>query len=114
MNCLLLLLLLFCCSGNFCGNNSCAGNICGRNTSNGSCQRENYGRKNCTEHKMCETVQRDRNCAEHKTCETVRRDREGTTDFSNMMNNGPCDKRTQFPYLEIEPRTCGCEEKANS
>ncbi len=22
--------------------------------------------------------------------------------------------RTQFPYLDVEPRTCGCEEKPNN
>lgn len=25
----------------------------------------------------------------------------------------PCRTGTQFPYLDVEPRTCGCEEKSD-
>lgn len=76
MNCLLLLIILFCCGGN--GNCS------------GSCVRGNSG------------------CAvRENTC-----DRMDSTIHSCPTQNTA--SRTQFPYLDVEPRTCGCEEKSNS
>ena len=105
MNCLLLLIILFCCNGNSCNGNFSGRNYHNGNTCNRGCQRENYSRENSVEHKKCETVHREGKC---------------TVDNRSAVNDG-CDScpassvsRTQFPYLEIEPRTCGCEEKINS
>ena len=90
MNCLLLLIILFCCGGNGCSGNGC-GNSCGRS---------------CDNYKRCDVTPAPRmgNCNVRESCEPV---------------NQPCQTpppmpRTQFPYLDVEPRTCGCEEKQNS
>ena len=63
MNCLLLLIILFCCNGNGCNTGGC-------------------NRAGCN----------------------ARRD----------THTPPPMPRTQFPYLDVEPRTCGCEEKADN
>lgn len=100
MNCLLLLIILFCCNGNSCGGNTYIGNTC-----SGGCQRENYRRKSSVERKKCENDYRDGKCAvDHRN---VVKDDCGSCPASSVS-------RTQFPYLEIEPRTCGCEEKENN
>ena len=95
MNCLLLLIILFCCNGNGCNRNVC----------NESGRRESCGRKNCAEHITCETVHRNRECAVENRSSAENR---------SSSDHGHCDKRTQFPYLDVEPRTCGCEEKVNN
>ncbi|MBR5597468.1 MAG: hypothetical protein IKW30_08695 [Lachnospiraceae bacterium] len=85
MNCLLLLLILFC-SGN--GQNGNCGKPCG----------------NCimprNERTCCNNVRTECNCEEPRgrVCPTT----------------PPPMPRTQFPYLDVEPRTCGCEENKNS
>ena len=81
MNCLLLLVILFCCGGN--------GKGCIHEQ---SC--DNSGRNN--------SVQWGGNCREKEFCESV--------NHSCHMPPPPM-PRTQFPYLDVEPRTCGCEEK---
>ena len=85
MNCLLLLLILFC-SGN--GQNGNCGNHCG----------------------TCIMPRNERGCGNNvrKECNCVEtRERVCTT-------TPPPIPRTQFPYLDVEPRTCGCEENKNS
>lgn len=80
MNCLLLLIILFCCGGN----SSCSGNCASQN----GCQRRE--------------VRRERECG----CET--------SHINKSCPPPPAMPRTQFPYLDVEPRTCGCEEKQNN
>ena len=76
MNCLLLLIILFCCNGNG-----------GCNT--GSCSIRNYS---------AEDSRKEHTCAKN-----------------NMSPPPPpCRVGTQFPYLDMEPRTCGCEEKSDN
>ena len=69
MNCLLLLIILFCCNGN------------------GGCN------QNC-----------NRGCNQ-RSCGSGREHERGCVPTPPPM------PRTQFPYLDVEPRTCGCEEK---
>ena len=104
MNCLLLLIILFFCNGNTCGGNCCGGNFCNGNICDGGRGRESHGRNNCMEQNKCETIHREGQC---------------TVGNRSAVNNDCCNRRedesrTQFPYLEIEHRTCGCEEKTNS
>ena len=110
MNCLLLLIILFCCNGNSCNGNFSGRNFCNRNSynessCNGSRGRENYGGKNCMERNKCEAIRREEKYAADNR--STINDGCSSCPQSNMS-------RTQFPYLEIEPRTCGCEEKENS
>ena len=106
MNCLLLLIILFC-SGS---NSICSGNCNGSgsiNSCNSGC--------NTGSNRPC-----GRNCnTGYNVVREVREEqimrRECDCDMSH--NNHTCQTptpRTQFPYLEVEPRTCGCEEKNNS
>lgn len=98
MNCLLLLIILFCCNGNS-GCNTC--NSSGRMAANGrNCA---TGRKGCSfavGENNSRSADRDCDCDGPKVnaCPTA----------------PPPMPRTQFPYLDIEPRTCGCEENAGS
>lgn len=87
MNCLLLLIILFCCGNN--GNCS------------GSCERGNSRRNNCNMGNRCD----DGKCQ--------RESRENVND-GNFASTPPQVARTQFPYLDVEPRTCGCEEKSDN
>lgn len=95
MNCLLLLIILFCCGGN--------GSGCGHSH----------------EH-TCDNVNRCnmRNRSEVRNY-PERNDKECGCHYENDSNNNSCHTpppmpRAQFPYLDVEPRTCGCEEKSNS
>lgn len=107
MNCLLLLIILFSCGNQ--GNNmgGCIGS-CGR--SNRNCGRNNgdRGRNNggCS---SCNAVNPPR-CND---CERqpARRDCDCEGSGNHQVCTPPPMPRTQFPYLEVEPRTCGCEEK---
>lgn len=74
MNCLLLLIILFCCGGN----------------------------GNCASPRGCRNQEIRRECG----CETPR--------SNHSCSTPPPMPRTQFPYLDVEPRTCGCEEKQNN
>ena len=88
MNCLLLLIILFCCNGNG-----------GCNTR--GCYRTNGRRENsCVRNHV----------AREDGCE--RRDNRRECDASPCVHTHtpPPMPRTQFPYLDVEPRTCGCEE----
>lgn len=76
MNCLLLLIILFCCNGNG-----------GYNT--GNCSIRNYNDRDC---------RKEQNCARS----------------NHLPSPPPCREGTQFPYLDMEPRTCGCEEKSDN
>ena len=95
MNCLLLLIILFCCNGN--GN--C--NLSSRNVGNCGCQ--NYRREN-----SCS------NNVNTREDEWERRNNRGDCDSSPHIHTSPSMPRTQFPYLDVEPRTCGCEEKSGN
>ena len=76
MNCLLLLIFLFCCNGNGGGNT-------------GNCRIRNYNAEGC---------RKEQDCAR-----------------CNIPSSPPpCRVGTQFPYLDVEPRTCGCEEKSDN
>lgn len=104
MNCLLLLLILFGCGqGN--GICSCLNNgMCRNIVPNDSCCNRNRA-----------TVNRTENCG----CKTEVKEKEDCG-CSRGMNHGnhencgaftvPQTARTQYPYLESEPHTCGCEE----
>lgn len=103
MNCLLLLIILFCC-----GNNSC-GEMSRRNT---SCSRMMRSDENRNERRDgdCGCTERDHH--DHSDCgcdgnNTILQNR--TSSYS-----APPMSRTQYPYLDLEPRTCGCEEKSDS
>lgn len=95
MNCLLLLIILFCCGGNECG-----------------CSHGNSHKHTCDNVNRCSVRNRSevRNYSERK-------DRECECNYENDNNTchtPPPMPRAQFPYLDVEPRTCGCEEKSNS
>ena len=126
MNCLLLLVILFCC-----GQGKCAsGNNGGRNleitSGNNGCE-HNFTVTNMKE-KCCE-VQRERqsDCgcvAETEPqvacgCRETERESNRITRVESERESS-CDCRLEregvavrphYPYLELEPRTCGCEEK---
>ena len=85
MNCLLLLLILFC-SGNGQGRN------CGNQSGNCIMPRN--------ERTLC-----GNNSRNERSCEEPR---------ERVCATPPPLPRTQFPYLDVEPRTCGCEENKNS
>ena len=93
MNCLLLLIILFCCGGNGCVHGHSHEHTC-----------DNVNR--CSMRNRSEI----RNYSERK-------DKECGCNYENDKNSchtPPPMPRTQFPYLDVEPRTCGCEEKQNS
>lgn len=94
MNCLLLLIILFCCNGNGCNTGNC--NMRGCNTGRGNMGGCNTRRSNMEE----------RNTNRHD-CEC------NVSPCANTHTPPPM-PRTQFPYLDVEPRTCGCEEKSNN
>ena len=102
MNCLLLLTILLCCGGK---NNECFRRDICRNSNGCSCRdicgnvckrdnydvREEYGK-----------------CSEKK-------EREHTCNRDNHFSHiPPSTSGTHFPYLDVEPRTCGCEAEENS
>lgn len=102
MNCLLLLIILFCCNGN--GNGTCGGGGYGRRTCDGgNCRRQNTCTVNC-------------NARREESREWTSERRECDCDATPRMHThtAPSMPRTQFPYLDVEPRTCGCEEKSES
>ena len=113
MNCLLLLMILFCCNNN-------------ENYGSVNCGRRDFHVRNCNSKNSC-MVQRDRNCSTGNRCTSNIGSREGNgdersnnvirvdcdCDISQNVNSGPM-PRTQFPYLDVEPRTCGCEETSNN
>ena len=88
MNCLLLLIILCCCGGNNsrCSRKDICGNVCKRDNCG---VREEYGK--CSEEK------------EH-TCNHE----------NHFCHTPPSMPGTHFPYLDVEPRTCGCEADENS
>ena len=98
MNCLILLIILFCCNGN---GNSGRGGSCGGNCNTRKSCDVGCGLENGRNHEHCGFDAR-RECG----CE-------GNTNF-HSHNAPPPMPRAQFPYLDVEPRTCGCEEKSNS
>lgn len=103
MNCLLLLIILFCCGH---GNNFW--NSCNRMCDNG-CQRNSWqGNDNvATNNTECgcslerEREEREEDCG----C-----DHDRTSNRNGHMFTAPPSARAQYPYLDLEPRTCGCEE----
>ena len=100
MNCLLLLIILFCCNGN--GN--CGGGGCNRSGCDlGNCRRQNSCGETCN---MRREENRERTVG-RRECECDATPRVHT-------HTPPPMQRTQFPYLDVEPRTCGCEEKSES
>ena len=72
---------------------SCGGNGCG--CSHGHV-RDNFSRR--------DYANRTGKCNMREECEPV----------NHSCHTPPPMPRTQFPYLDVEPRTCGCEEKQNS
>ena len=101
MNCLLLLIILFCCGGN---SNGCSrkdtcrnSNGCSRRDTCGSvCKKDNYGVRE-----------------EYDRC-SERKEEHGCNHDNHFSHTPPPMPRTQFPYLDVEPRTCGCEAEENS
>ena len=101
MNSLFLLIILFSCCGN------------------------GFGRHCCQEEKSCCRERREDGCGENNWC----RDNGNRGNYdrggSDQNNSCGCDRptmgpscpppppmpRNQFPYMENEPRTCGCEEQ---
>lgn len=110
MNCLLLLIILFCCNGNGGCNLGCS------NTGNCNLAGCNTGRGNG---RGCNTVRNnERGCnAERERggeCSINRRECECDSAPCMQPHTPPPMPRTQFPYLDMEPRTCGCEEKSDN
>lgn len=106
MNCLFLLIILFCCGSN--------GNY------GGNCRRGNSGcavRENSCNRR---DDRRDHDCdgmGSRREYDCDRRDYDCDCDATPAIHSCPASNtvsRTQFPYLDVEPRTCGCEEKSNS
>ena len=95
MNCLLLLIILFCCNGN------------------GGCNNTGYsrGRDNA---RGCNTVGCNTRRDNAGECGVNRRESDCDAAPCVHTHTPPPMPRTQFPYLDVEPRTCGCEEKADS
>ena len=71
----------------------CGGNGCGESRGTG-----------CDNFKRCNTAPRMGNCNVRESCEKE----------NHSCQTPPPMPRTQFPYLDVEPRTCGCEEKQKS
>lgn len=95
MNCLLLLIILFLCNGN---------------CNSGNCNVRNYSSPNCRRENSCS------NNANVREGEWDRRNNKGDCDCDSTphVHTSPSMPRTQFPYLDVEPRTCGCEEKSSN
>ena len=124
MNCLLLLIILFCRGGNSIRCNGCGDPCNGKG--HGGCNRPggpNF-RPGCNEgcglnqrpgcNDSCSSNHRSGFEARNEPREerqTTRKDCE--CDFVNSISSSTTARGTQFPYLEVEPRTCGCEEKNN-
>ena len=89
MNCLLLLIILFCCGGN---SNGCSR----RDTCGSVCKKDNYGVRE-----------------EYDRC-SERKEEHGCNHDNHFSHTPPPMPRTQFPYLDVEPRTCGCEAEQNN
>ena len=103
MNCLLLLIILFCCNGN--GNSgrrsSCGGTCNTRKSCDLGCGSDNGNNRDIRNHEHCgNDVRRECGC-------------EGNANF-HSHNAPPPMARAQFPYLDVEPRTCGCEENSQN
>ena len=125
MNCLLLLIILFCSGGNSvsscgcsnpcnrrghvecnrpCGSNSRPGcnNSCGVNSRPGC--NNNCGVSHSPGCNLRSEIREER--------QTARRDCE--CDVVNVTSSSTTSRGTQFPYLDVEPCTCGCEERTES
>ena len=81
MNCILLLLILFCCGNGGNGNHNC-----------GNCHVGNSATTGCRPHNDCN---QSNGIGANNGCRPT---------------PPPPMPRTGFPYLEKEPCTCGCEE----
>lgn len=141
MNCLLLLIILWCCSGNNNGNgnNYSLGNCLqdhyysGNHKEDCGCGRERnlqerYDRERDQNMSCGCNMEREREepCGcnvERARNEENRRNRENETwnecgSTKNVVNTDktvcttPVNARTQYPYIDLEPCTCGCEEKS--
>lgn len=120
MNCLFLLIILFCCGsngscdgrshgrGNSCRNNCNTGNRGNVARNVGNCNVENRSTVNTNAGSCVVREEYDR--------QVVRRESDYDRDASSSVHSCPTSSmsRTQFPYLEVEPRTCGCEENQKS
>lgn len=97
MNCLFLLIILLFCNGNSGCNSNCS--RMGNNSRIGRNCMENHNGSNCTLRESNSNRSTGRGC----DCD------------SSQVNSCPVTPppvpRTQFPYLDMEPRTCGCEEE---
>ena len=100
MNYLALLSILLCCGGNR--------NCNGKGT---------FYKHNCERRNGCRTVRNAQNCnmekyVEKEECDRVIDGRDCGCDVSSGVHSCPTAPmpRTKFPYLDTEPRTCGCEE----
>ena len=159
MNCLLLLIILYCCLGGQ-NNGSCrnwlqtGGCGCARGTveerrnfdTDCGCARGNVKERRrsdtdcgCARGNVEERRHSDTDCGCAKVIAETRKDcgcNKANVDTrkeyrrENVMVSRECDctnnsgnmsysvpppiTKTQFPYLDAEPRTCGCEEKSNS
>lgn len=113
MNCLVLLIILFCCNGNGnCGNNNYGSRCCdGRNSGRkNSC----IGNYNVRRDDNCDRTTTGRNCDCDSTMERRDCDCDVTSGMHTHTHTSSQMPRTKFPYLDVEPRTCGCEEKSES
>ena len=140
MNCLLLLVILcFCGQGNSVsssendrcchvvprrgnGNHPCMATGDGRNLA--QLERENSCECNMRSERNGEDCSRKENHRENECGCTRQKERENS--FAAVMDSGcgsssECrigndvsSSRTHYPYLELEPRTCGCEERPQS
>lgn len=102
MNCLFLLLILCCCGqGNYA--NGCGNNRMWRNErSNDGCN-HNHSVDRRIEECGCQEEKHEEDCG----CSHALKHEDN---HSHGVFIAPPASRTQYPYLDTEPRTCGCEE----
>ena len=109
MNCLLLLIILCCCSGNT--------NWNGGNLSRTNCLHDNHWSENnyARYHQEPCGCGMEREVQEPCGCGMEREVQEPCGCNVENSHKEPCGcgaERAQYPYIDLEPRTCGCEEKS--
>ena len=124
MNCLLLLMILCCCgqgnSSHQCGSRPGCRPIAKDPCCHGNCMNSNRTFCRCQtalerEGNLDAGREREREnscgCGMEPKKETKCGCEEETGHHKGNLCSPPPAARTQYPYIDLEPRTCGCEEK---
>ena len=130
MNCLLLLLILFCCGQGNCttggrqgcrkcsvssGKEGCDNHFGISNTGEGCCQTHVERQSDCG---CMRETERKSDCGykvemERESSHIGRIEVERENSCECRLEREVGTTRPHYPYLELEPRTCGCEENSN-